>query len=191
MSWASSGGGRLRRPQHFSALGLSLLALGCGYRFSASGGPLPHGVTEFYVPNIKNQTSEAGLEALLTTDLRRELVRTGREGGPGCPVRLEGVIESVTALPIALKAAAPLQPNGLAGTGPLAAENPGLYQVTVTATLKLWRGAELLSELDHVAWNESYLPADDLATLEANRRLALRRAAQGLAREIFVRLTAG
>ncbi len=160
------------------------VACACGYRFSAAGGSLPKGVQSVYVPIFRNRTTEAGLEALLTEELRAELEKSGHGGSPSSEAKLEGVIEGVGAIPLALKTA-PL-PTG----GSLAPYNPGLYQVSLAVTVKLVLGAELLAEIDHLSLSEPYLPADDLATNEANRRLALRRLAKSMAKELVDRLTA-
>ena len=163
---------------------VALLACGaCGYRFSAAGGPLPKGVQSVDVPVLRNRTTEAGFEAWLAEDLRSELERDGHGGGRGSDARLDGVIETVGGMPLALKAAPPLV--GATGMIPY---NPGLYQISATVTMQLWRGGELLAQLDHVTQTDSYLPADDLATNEANRRLALRRLSRALAKEIVDRL---
>lgn len=162
------------------------LADACGYRFSAAGGPLPKGVQSVYVPILRNRTTEAGLEALVTEELRAALERSGHGGDRSSDARLEGVIESVGAIPLALKAA-PTSPTG----GSLGPYNPGLYQVSFALTVRLVRGAEVVAEIDHLSLSEPYLPADDLATNEANRRLALRRLARSMAREVVDRLTAG
>ncbi len=170
------------------AAAAALLAWACGYRFSAAGGPLPGGVRSIDVPVLKNRTTEPDLPAWLTGDLRREIVRAGHGGGEESDARLSGVIESVGGMPLVLKAG-PIVPGGSAAPGqPLVPWNPGLYQVSATVTVQLWRGGELLAQLDHVTETDSYLPADDLATNEANRRLALRRLSRTLAREIVERL---
>jgi hypothetical protein len=166
-------------------IGLGLaVGCACGYRFSAAGGPLPKDVQSVYVPILRNRTTEAGLEALLTEELRAELEKSGHGGSPSSEARLEGLIESVGAIPLALKTAPPLTTGGS-----LVPYNPGLYQVSLVVTVKLVRGAELLAEIDHLRLNEPYLPADDLATNEANRRLALRRLARSMAKELVGRLT--
>jgi hypothetical protein len=164
---------------------LCVALLACGYRFSAAGGPLPKGVTSVAVPNFRNRTPEAGFEALLTHELREELERGGHGAGASSDARLEGVIESIGGNPLALKAAPGI---GAAPDAGLGAANPGAYQPAVTVSVKLFRGAELLRQIDHLAASEPYLPADDLATNEANRRLALRRLAHALAKEIVERL---
>ncbi len=170
----------------FAGLGIGLaVGCACGYRFTAAGGSLPKGVQSVYVPILRNRTTEAGLESLLTEELRSQLEKSGHGGDPSSEARLEGVIEGVGALPLALKTA-PLTTGGN-----LAPYNPGLYQVSFAVTVRLMRGAELLAEIDHLSLSEPYLPADDLATNEANRRLALRRLARSTARELVDRLTAG
>ncbi|MHB8420276.1 MAG: LPS assembly lipoprotein LptE [Myxococcales bacterium] len=166
---------------------LALVLVACGYRFSAAGGPLPKGVVSVQVPNFRNRTPEAGFEALLTHELREELERTGHGAGRTADAELDGVVESITSVPLALKVA---QGLGAAADAGLAAQNPGLYQVAMSVSVKLMRGAELLAQVDHLQLAEPYLPADDLATNEANRRLALRRLARALAKEIVVRLAA-
>lgn len=172
--------------QTVAAVGIGLVAgCACGYRFTAASGSLPKGVRSVYVPILGNRTTEAGLEAQVTEELRSELEKSGHGGSPSSEARLEGVIESVGAIPLALKSAPP------ATGGALVPYNPGLYQVSFSVTVKLVRGAELLAEIDHLSLSEPYLPADDLATNEANRRLALRRLARSTARELVDRLTAG
>ncbi|HUB09271.1 MAG TPA: LPS assembly lipoprotein LptE [Myxococcales bacterium] len=157
----------------------------CGYRFSAAGGPLPKGAVSVQVPTFRNRTPEAGFEALLTHELREELERTGHGAGGSADASLDGVVETIGAMPLALKAAPPAT-----GGSSLVPYNPGLYQTVVTVSVKLVRGAELLAQIDHLQLTEPYLPSDDLATNEANRRLALRRLAHALAKEIVQRLAA-
>ncbi len=168
------------------ALALTVL-LGCGYRFSAAGGPLPKGAVSVEVPNFRNRTPEAGFEAVLTHEIRQELERGGHGAGGPADARLDGVVESIGSGPLALKSAPALGASPSAGLGPA---NPGLYQAAVTVSVKLRHGAELLAQVDHLTLTEPYLPADDLATNEANRRLALRRLARALAKEIVARLEA-
>lgn len=171
------------------ALGGLLLAA-CGYRFAADGGPLPKGVGHVDVPTLKNLTAETYLSAWLTEELRRELARGGHGEEPGAEARLEGTIEQVGGGPLALKSAAPFVNGQPVAGAMLAPANPGLYSAQVTVTVRLWRGAELLAEVDHFQRQEPYLPSDDLATMEANRRLALRRLAATVARELVARLEA-
>ncbi|MHB1844312.1 MAG: LPS assembly lipoprotein LptE [Deltaproteobacteria bacterium] len=178
-----------------TALLATLALAACGYRFAADGGPLPKRVRGVDVPTLKNETTELDVSAWLTQALRRELERSGHGGGPGAEARLEGTIETVSGSPLALKTGPTLLPDGRPIQGPmgqtiLGPANPGLYSAQVTVTVKLWRGAELLSELDHFQLQEPYLPSDDLPTMDANRRLALRRLAKNLGREIVARLEA-
>ncbi len=161
---------------------------------TASGGPLPKNVTAVYVPEFQNLSSEATLGGELTDAVRRRLDRQGI-GGHADPSGTEGTlygrIMNAGSAPVASKVynSSPSVPGQV--TNPNAAGDPGLYVVNLTVSVKLMRGAELLTQLDDITLSEQYLPANDLATLEANRRNALERLVRDMAREIVERLTTG
>lgn len=167
-----------------AAVGLGLFGqLGCGYHFAATGGPLPGGVKAVDVPVLRNQTTEPGLEGQLTDEIRRRLAQLGYGGEATERATLVGTLVAASGTPLAPKVA-----NSGSGFG---VYNPGLYSVTLVVNAKLQRGAELLWQADGISLSERYLPADDLATLEANRRQALHRLVHDLAHEVVERLSAG
>jgi hypothetical protein len=170
---------------------LSSLAA-CGYHLTASGGPLPKGITTVYVPQFQNVSAEATLGGELTDAVRRRLDRQGiggRADPSGSEGTLYGRIVTAGSVPLASKVYNSVAPGTV--TNPNAGADPGLYSVSMTVSAKLWRGSELLSQIDDVTLTENYLPANDLATLEANRRNALHRLVQEMARELVERLTTG
>jgi hypothetical protein len=163
---------------------VAVVLAGCGYRFTAAGGPLPGGVKSIDVPVLKNQTTEPGVEGLLTEELRHRIAQLGYGGSSGERATLLGAVVGSGAAPVAPKVSNPL------GAG-FSVNDPGIYVVSLSISARLQRGDELLWRADNVAMSERYLPSDDLATMEANRRTALHRLVQALARELVARLTAG
>jgi outer membrane lipopolysaccharide assembly protein LptE/RlpB len=169
-----------------------LLLASCGYHMTASGGPLPKNLTTVYVPEFQNLSPEATLGGELTDAVRRRLDRQGIGGHsdpPGTEGTLYGRIVSAGSVPLASKVYNANVPGAV--TNPGAAGDPGLYAVSMTVSVKLMRGAELIAQIDDVTLTEQYLPANDLATMEANRRNALHRLVHEVARELVERLTTG
>jgi Lipopolysaccharide-assembly len=173
-------------------LGLLLLGGGCGYHVNAAGGELPKGVEKVYVPIFRNQTTEAGLETWITDELRRDLDRSGYLGGAASDGRVEGRLEAVFVGPLALKVgpSTPVPQSGGRCVG-CVPENPGVYRATVTVSMKLVLQDGRVTDFPRLSRSEDFLQADDLATMEANRRLALHRAGQQLAQDIATQLTSG
>ncbi len=165
-------------------LGLGLGLAACGYTFSASGRGLPGGVKVVDVPVLKNATTEANVEGLLTDSIRKRLVELGYAGEGGDRATLLATVSGVGVGPVAPKVVLSDAGNGVGYA-------PGLYNVTLAVSAKLMRGDELLWQADNVSLSEPYLPSDDLATLEAYRREALRRLLRDLAVELVTRLTSG
>ena len=52
-----------------------MAALGCGYRFTASGAGFPQGIHKVFAPVIVNRTAEPGLEGIFTEALREQLAQ--------------------------------------------------------------------------------------------------------------------
>ncbi len=163
-----------------------LLTASCGYRFSASGGPLPGGVKSIDVPVLANQTTEPGVEGLLTAEIRHRLDQLGYGESSGDRAVLLGTVVGTAAVPVAPKVSNPPTVGNPTGAG-YSINDPGIYLVSLAVSARLERGGELLWQADNVSMSERYLPADDLATMEANRRTALQR----LTRELVARLTSG
>jgi hypothetical protein len=173
---------------------VSLLG-GCGYHVNAAGGELPKGVEKVTVPIFRNQTTEAGLETWITDELRRDLDRSGYLGGAASDGRVEGRVEAVFSAPLALKVGpGPSSPPGTQPGGRCAGcvpANPGVYRATVTVSVKLVLADGKVTDFPRLSRSEDFLQADDLATMEANRRLALQRAGQQLAQDVATQLTSG
>ncbi len=160
-----------------AAAAVCLLALGCGYRFTASGAGFPQGIQKVFVPVVLNRTTEPGLEGIFTEALREQLARGGHLGAEGSEGRLEGELLAVGA-----------------GVAQLAPGTAGAltYRVSATLRVRLFRDGTLLAQTD-VGGTEDYLPAlrADVITTEANRQAALRRLASALAADAVARLSTG
>jgi hypothetical protein len=162
-------------------LALGLLLAGCGYGFSAGGPPMAGGARQVYVPTVVNKTSEAGLEVVFTEALRDQLGRVGALGGASSPARMEGEILSVSAGAAVLSPSSAPRPNQALS-----------YRVSVVLRVKLYRGAELVTQAD-VSGSEDYLQGQrpDILSVESNRVAALKRLAAALAQDAYVRLASG
>lgn len=156
------------------ALALAALVFsGCGYRFTAPGGPLPEGIRAVRAPVFENATAESGAEVLFTQALREQLVRAGTLGDDAAEPHVRGVVTSVS-------------------SGPLVS-SPGRlpnYRLAASARLALVsRGRELVAT--DVSGAEDFPPGADVLLTEANRAAALRRLADTLMREAYERLCTG
>ena len=154
-----------------------LVALACGYHFTAAGAGFPQGIQKVFAPVIVNRTPEPGLEGVFTEALREQLARGGHLGGEGSEARLEGELLSVTALVAQL---APGTSSALT------------YRLSAVLRVRLYKDRTLLAQID-VNGSEDYLPAlrPDVLTTEANRQAAIRRLASALATDAVARLQTG
>lgn len=164
------------------SLFIALLFLtGCGYRFTAPGGPLPHGIRAVQVPVMSNVTPEPSAETYFTQSLREHLLRAGTLGGDAAEARIEGTVVGVSASLMLVKPGSPVPPT---------------YRLTATVDLKLVRNGTVLAQTQ-VSGEEDVLPgtgtSQDLviAGTETNRQAALRRLADSLMREGYERLCTG
>jgi hypothetical protein len=169
------------------ALALLLFA-GCGYRFTAPGGPLPQGIRAAQVPMMNNVTPEPSAETFFTQALREQLQRAGTLGGDAADARIEGTLLAVTSAPMV---------TSPTGRGPT-------YRLTAVVQLKLVRSGSVLADIQ-VAGDEDVQPAfsgargappapgatPDVLLTEANRQAGLRRLADTLMREGYERLCTG
>lgn len=165
----------MRRGGFALALGLALG--GCGYRFVERASALPTDGQRVFAPTFKNDTSEAGLEVVLTNAFRSELADAHVEGDAGAPVRAVGVATALGGGPGQAFTNAQGQVTSLAS-----------YHVDLGACVQLLRGAKVLSATC-VSGSEPYAPGGDPLAVEAARRVALNRLAQRLMREAFERLS--
>lgn len=152
----------------------AMVSLGCGYRFTAGGAPLPGGVKSVCAPVYLNRTAEAGLELAFTDALRRHLVRVGKLDS-ACEGKITGELVNVWA-----------GPTVFTNYGALAS-----YRIYAHVILRLHQGEKLLGEANVVGW-EDYLPAletrQDVLAVESNRQAALRRLSDSLARDAYEKL---
>ena len=148
----------------------------CGYRFSGSG-KLPSNITSVYVAMFKNNSSETGLENVVTNDLIYEFTRKKRgvaQKSDQAEGILTGVITSVRADTIARSG----QSTSLT------------RRVVVTVDIKMTdRSGAVVWSKSNLAESEAYDVAADKQTTEQNKKDAINKASKRLAENIFYRLT--
>jgi hypothetical protein len=130
-------------------------------------GRLPPGAETVLVRPLDNRTADAEAGALLAAALREELARRGAAGGEGAAARLEGTVLR--------SAASQVSPDG------------STWRLALEVEARLLTGERVLGEV-RVLRQEDYLGEVDALATEGRRRLALRRAAEGAAREMVERL---
>jgi hypothetical protein len=145
--------------------------VGCGYAFTSGASRLPPGAERVHVPPFDNHTADADAGALVAGAVRDELGRRGALGGPGSGARLDGEV-----LEIAFGAADP--------TG-------ATYVVSLVVRARLVIGDGPAGPEQRVRREETYLAGADQLESEGRRRLALRRLAVELARDLVDRLERG
>jgi outer membrane lipopolysaccharide assembly protein LptE/RlpB len=149
---------------------LAMVALpGCGYAFTAGASRMPLAAERVFVRPLENHTGDAEAGALLAAALRRELARRGADGGESSPARIEGEVERS-----ASQASAP---------------GNAAYRLTLEVQARLLVGEKVVAA-QRVQRSEDYLGEVDALATEGRRRLALRRAAEGAARDIVERFEA-
>ncbi|HZZ86585.1 MAG TPA: LPS assembly lipoprotein LptE [Anaeromyxobacteraceae bacterium] len=146
-------------------LAAALFALsGCGYGFTAGAARLPPGAEKVFVPPFDNRTAEPEAGAWIAGALRQELARRGAAGRAGDRGRIEGEVEVIRFLPTS-------------GT---------TFQLTVAARARLVVDGKLVGDQPFVR-QEDYVAGQDPLETEGRRRLALRRAAESMARDVVER----
>ncbi len=122
---------------------------------------MPSGAERVFVRPLENRTADAEAGALVAAALRQELARRGAGGDAGAPARIEGAVVS-------------------SSFGPSSATT---YRLTLVVEARLVAGAKVLAE-HRVGRDEDYVGAIDALESEGRRRVALRRAATFLARDL-------
>ncbi|BDG08283.1 LPS assembly lipoprotein LptE [Anaeromyxobacter paludicola] len=169
MARAAPAARRLAPPRRLAAaraglLAALLLAAGCGYGFTSGAGRLPPGAERIFVPPFDNRSSDAEAGAWVAAAVRQELARRGASGRPGDRARIEGEVETIRFLP--------------AGT---------TFVLTLAVRARLAVDGKPVAELP-LARNEEYVAGQDPLETEGRRRLALRRAAEALGRDLVEKL---
>jgi hypothetical protein len=169
----NSSRGRVLSPSRAPALSLARLGAlvvsltGCGYSLTAGAGRLPAGAQRVFVRPLENRTTDAEAGALVAAALRQELARRGADAGPEGAARIEGTIDGSSFAVLTV--------------GP-----PPTYSLTLAVTARLLAGGRVLAE-QHASRTEEYLSGLDPLESEGRRRLALRRAAEAVARDVVER----
>jgi Lipopolysaccharide-assembly len=125
---------------------------------------MPAGAQRVFVRPFENRTTDAEAGALVAAALRQELARRGADASSEAAARIEGTVEDVS--------------FGVLTVGP-----PPTYRLTLTVTGRLLVGGKALAER-RIGRAEDYLSGIDPLESEGRRRLALRRAADAVAREV-------
>jgi hypothetical protein len=139
---------------------------GCGYGFAAGAGRLPAGAERVFVPPLENRTTDSEAGAIVAASLRQELARRQADGGPGSGARIDGRVEESSFYASS--------PNG------------ATYRLALVVSARLVVGGAVVAE-QRARRDEEWLAGIDALESEGRRRLAMRRAADGLAREILER----
>jgi hypothetical protein len=156
------------------ALAVAAAGTGCGYRLASKGAPLAGGATAVFVPPFENHTGDAEAGAFVAAALREELARRGAAGEAASTARIVGIVESLRADPSAPSAAG----------APFAT-----WRLALTASARLVVSERAVAEA-RAGREEDYLAGQDPLETEGRRRVALRRAAAGAARDLVERLEA-
>jgi hypothetical protein len=146
------------------AIALLLAFSGCGYSLGAGAARMPSGAERVIVRPFENHTTDAEVGALVAAALRQELARRGADGGAEARARIEGTIEDASYA--------------------LVVPNPPTYGLSLTVTARLLVGGELLAE-QRAMRSEQWLSGFDPLENEGWRRVALRRAAEAVAKDIL------
>jgi len=144
-------------------------AMGCGYAFTAGKARLPPGAERVYVPPLTNQTPDAEVGALVTGALREELARRGNAAGADAPARIEGTVVRTQFGAVTPEAST--------------------YRLYLDVQVKLLVDGKVVAE-QSARRQQDYLGEVDALASEGRRRLALRQAANEVAREIVERFEA-
>jgi len=151
--------------------------LGCGYKLMGRGGEFPEGITSLAIGPLENRTKEANLGAIFVSSLHREFI-----------FRREVEIVSEN------KADASLQ-----GTitdikiRSLAYDEEGRaieHRVTITLNLLLIRRGndEILWRGDNIQGSWEYLASTDVIVNEERKNSAIRKIADDLAEQIYIKI---
>jgi len=139
----------------------------CGYHLAGKVVSLPGGGRELAAPLMKNQTLEAGLEDIMTQELRQQLLSDGRvQVRSSAPVELRGTLTRLLRTPLSFS-----------DLGRVNVE-----RVLVTAEFRLVRlsDGQVLWQSGELSSDEEYPVGVDPLVTERAREQALREVAEDL-----------
>ncbi|HPM76438.1 MAG TPA: LptE family protein [bacterium] len=155
------------------------LTAGCGYHLAQRGDKLPEGIKTIAVPVMRNDTTEAGLEAIVSDELRRRFAES--EWVELAPVEeadatLVGVIAKFKASPISFS------------TSDYAVE----YRISMRLSVRLvTREGITLWEDHNLVKMREYRQVTDIFDSEANKQEAIRWLAREISADIHDRIFDG
>ena len=157
----------MRMKQIFVAALAAFAFATCGYHLAGKVVSLPGGGRELMVPLMKNQTLEAGLEDLMTQELRGQLLSDGRvQVRSSAPVELRGTLTRLDRTPVSFS-----------NLGRVNVE-----RVQVTAEFRLVRRSDgqVLWQSGELSADEEYPAEEDPLVTERAREQALHEVAEDL-----------
>ena len=159
-------------------LGLILIIASCGYHFAGTVTALPSEVKTVSIPVFTNETSEIGIESILTEAVVSEFIRNKKlrvvKGGMADST-LHGIVRSFEYVPISFD------------------EDGVVKEYRATLILSSWlinnrEGEEELWRDDYVEFQDEYAASTDVLSDEDNRRDTMRRISADLAQVVHERI---
>ena len=150
-----------------------LAAAGCGYRLAGRDNPLLGGISTIAVPYFKNETFEAGADAVFTSAFADQFIQSKRlqvVSADRADVILRGVIKTIREQIISYNK-----------------NNKAMeYRVYVTLDLTLEKRdtGEVLWKRKRLKHNEEYQVGNDIMVTESDKKIALEKVAQDLAKRV-------
>ncbi len=166
-------------PNRSLALGLILLLLGgCGYHLENRAAPLPSWISSIYVEPLTNRSNELDLGAMITRELRNEILNGSTlrlAPRPGADVILQGQVVEVDTSGLSYKRYDQAVERRIA--------------VRCHVTIKDARtGNEIWSTSDIVR-EEGFFVGRDVMETESNKHRALEKIATDIAEIVYHRIT--
>ena len=151
--------------------------LGCGYKFMGRGGEFPHEITSLAIGPLENKTKEANLGAIIVSALRREFIYRHEVeivSKHKAQASLQGTITDIKIRSLAY------DEEGRAIE----------HRVTITLNLLLNRRGndEILWRGDNIKGSAEYLASTDVIVNEERKNSAIRKIADDLAEEIYIKI---
>lgn len=155
---------------------LSLVMVGCGYRFSGSGS-LPEDVERIFISIFQNRTNEIGMETIFTDDLTNEFILRRKKALASkkqADADLKGTILSIRTRTIS---------QTKLGTSVD-------REVIVVVSVKLvGNDGAVIWSASNIRARQAYNVADDRLQTEANKREAIANVSLKMAERIYNQLT--